>query len=155
MFGLGTWEVLLILVVALIFIGPDQLPKVARKLGEGMRQVRGAMTRVDDEVRRTIREVTSDDAEAEDNALRAAADARAAEAARLRALNADPTALPKLEVAAAESEPTPDEAVEAVAESIPEPGVVAPRKAPTGAVPRKAVATKPPTPPAPPVDTDA
>jgi sec-independent protein translocase protein TatB len=62
MFGLSTWELLVILVVALMFIGPDQLPKVARKLGEGMRQVRGAMTRMDAEVRRTIREATAEDA---------------------------------------------------------------------------------------------
>jgi sec-independent protein translocase protein TatB len=66
MFGLSTWEILLILVVALIFIGPDQLPKVARKLGHGMRQVRGAMTRVDNEVRRSIREATAEDAVEDD-----------------------------------------------------------------------------------------
>jgi Sec-independent protein translocase protein TatA len=33
MFGLSTWEILIILAVALSFIGPDQLPKVARQIG--------------------------------------------------------------------------------------------------------------------------
>lgn len=55
MFGLSTWEVLIILVVALIFIGPDQLPKVARQIGKGVRQIRGAMGKVDTEMRRAVR----------------------------------------------------------------------------------------------------
>jgi sec-independent protein translocase protein TatB len=78
MFGLSTWEILIVLVMALIFIGPDQLPKVARKLGEGMRQVRGAMTRVDAEVRTAIREATADEALAEEEAARRKAAALAA-----------------------------------------------------------------------------
>ncbi len=56
MFGLSTWEILIILVLALLFIGPDELPKMANKLGKGLRQVRGAMSKVDDEVRRTVRD---------------------------------------------------------------------------------------------------
>ncbi len=52
MFGLGTWEILLILVAALVFIGPDKLPKVAKTIGKGMRQVRSAMSDVDHQVRR-------------------------------------------------------------------------------------------------------
>ncbi len=60
MFGLSTWEILIILVVALIFVGPDQLPKVARTIGKGMRQVRGAMGKVDDEVRKVVREASAE-----------------------------------------------------------------------------------------------
>jgi len=52
MFGLGTWEIILILVVALIFIGPDKLPKVAKSIGQGMRKVRSAMDQVDAEIHR-------------------------------------------------------------------------------------------------------
>ena len=66
MLGLSTWEILIILALALIFIGPDQLPRVARKLGEGVRQVKGAMSRVDAEVRTAIREATAEDALAEE-----------------------------------------------------------------------------------------
>ncbi len=44
MFGLGIWEIALILVVALLILGPEKLPKVARKLGLGMREVRRAAT---------------------------------------------------------------------------------------------------------------
>lgn len=60
MFGLSTWEVLIIVAVALIFVGPDQLPKVARTIGKGMRQVRGAMGKVDDEMRKAVREVSAE-----------------------------------------------------------------------------------------------
>ena len=42
MFGLGIWEIALILVVALLVLGPEKLPKVARQLGRGMRELRKA-----------------------------------------------------------------------------------------------------------------
>ena len=42
MFGLGTWEIALILGVALVVLGPDQLPSVARKMGRGLRDLRRA-----------------------------------------------------------------------------------------------------------------
>ena len=40
MFGLGLWEFMLILVVALLVLGPERLPKIARQLGKGMREFR-------------------------------------------------------------------------------------------------------------------
>jgi len=42
MFGLGTWEIVMILGVGLIVLGPDKLPTVARKLGKGVRDLRRA-----------------------------------------------------------------------------------------------------------------
>ncbi|MCC6619964.1 MAG: twin-arginine translocase TatA/TatE family subunit [Deltaproteobacteria bacterium] len=60
MFGLSTWEIILIAAVALIFIGPDQLPKVAKQVGKGLRQMRGAVNKVDDQVRRAVREATAE-----------------------------------------------------------------------------------------------
>ncbi|MFW5819018.1 MAG: Sec-independent protein translocase protein TatB [Desulfovermiculus sp.] len=50
MFGIGTTEVLLILVVALLVIGPSKLPDVARALGKGMAEFR----RMSSDVKRTI-----------------------------------------------------------------------------------------------------
>lgn len=50
MFGIGTTEVLLILVVALLVIGPSKLPDVARTLGKGMAEFR----RMSSDVKRTI-----------------------------------------------------------------------------------------------------
>lgn len=51
MFGLGTWEILLVLAAALIFIGPGKLPDVAKKLGKGVRDFRRAMSGLEREVR--------------------------------------------------------------------------------------------------------
>lgn len=42
MFGLSTIEVLIILAVALIVLGPQQLPKIAAQLGKGMRDLQRA-----------------------------------------------------------------------------------------------------------------
>jgi len=41
-FGMGMGEVLLILVVALIILGPGRLPEIARKLGQIVRTFRKA-----------------------------------------------------------------------------------------------------------------
>ena len=43
MFGLGVGEILVILVIALIFIGPKKLPELAKGLGKGMREFQNAM----------------------------------------------------------------------------------------------------------------
>lgn len=42
MFGLGFWEIALILGVALIIFGPAKLPELARSLGRGLREFRNA-----------------------------------------------------------------------------------------------------------------
>jgi|Deesub1362B_J571_1020462.scaffolds.fasta_scaffold05110_3 sec-independent protein translocase protein TatB len=42
MFGMGTQEILVILAVALIFIGPKRLPEIARALGRGFGELRRA-----------------------------------------------------------------------------------------------------------------
>ena len=48
--GLGTTEILIILAVALIVLGPGKLPEVARSIGKGLRELR----RATDEVRDTV-----------------------------------------------------------------------------------------------------
>ena len=43
MFGIGMQELIIILVVALIFIGPKKLPDLAKALGKGVAQFKNAM----------------------------------------------------------------------------------------------------------------
>ena len=40
--GIGIWEVLLIIVVILIVLGPQRVPEIARKLGQAVRAIRRA-----------------------------------------------------------------------------------------------------------------
>lgn len=42
MFGLGFGELLIILLIALIFIGPKKLPELAKGLGQGIREFQKA-----------------------------------------------------------------------------------------------------------------
>ncbi len=50
MFGIGTTEILVILLVALIVIGPSKLPEIARALGRGFAEFK----RMTSDVKRTI-----------------------------------------------------------------------------------------------------
>ena len=50
MFGIGTSELLIILLIALLVLGPKEIPKIARSLGRGMRELQ----RAKDELRQTI-----------------------------------------------------------------------------------------------------
>src|SRR5580658_7259447 len=54
MLSLNPEKLLVVLVVALILLGPDKLPRVARQLGAGWRQLKEFQQRVEREVRETM-----------------------------------------------------------------------------------------------------
>ena len=54
MFNIGPEELILILVIALIFLGPAKLPEVARSLGKGLREFRSLSGRAQGELMRNL-----------------------------------------------------------------------------------------------------
>lgn len=49
MFNVGPLELIVVLIIALIVLGPQRLPDVARSLGRGAREFRSALESPDDE----------------------------------------------------------------------------------------------------------
>jgi sec-independent protein translocase protein TatA len=60
----GPLEIMVILAVALIFLGPSRLPDAARSVGKGMREFRDSLSGFDDPYHRD--ELESDDPDDDD-----------------------------------------------------------------------------------------
>ncbi|MGL6278131.1 MAG: Sec-independent protein translocase subunit TatA/TatB [Gaiella sp.] len=43
-FGIGIWELLILLLVLLLVFGPKRLPEMGRQLGKGMREFRDSVS---------------------------------------------------------------------------------------------------------------
>jgi len=57
MFGLGFGEVILILVIALVFIGPKKLPELAKGLGKGLREFQNAAKGFQDQITKEVDDI--------------------------------------------------------------------------------------------------
>ena len=60
MFDLGTQELIVIFVVALLVFGPKRLPELARALGKGMRELKTAMRGVKETLEEAEAEVSKE-----------------------------------------------------------------------------------------------
>ncbi len=49
-FGIGIWELLILLLVLLLVFGPKRLPEMGRQLGKGMREFKDSVSSNDDGV---------------------------------------------------------------------------------------------------------
>jgi sec-independent protein translocase protein TatA len=58
-FGLGGWEVILILAVVLILFGAKKLPELAKGLGQGIREFKKASNEITSELQRAGEEDSS------------------------------------------------------------------------------------------------
>lgn len=56
MLGIGMQEIIIILLVALVVIGPKRLPEVARTLGKGLAEFRKATEDLQESIRKDIQE---------------------------------------------------------------------------------------------------
>ena len=48
-FGIGIWEIAILLLVALLVFGPKRLPEMGRSLGKGMREFKDSISGKDDD----------------------------------------------------------------------------------------------------------
>jgi sec-independent protein translocase protein TatA len=48
-FGIGIWEILILLLVVLLVFGPKRLPEMGRSLGKGMREFKDSISGKDDD----------------------------------------------------------------------------------------------------------
>jgi sec-independent protein translocase protein TatA len=48
-FGIGIWELLILLLVLLLVFGPKRLPEMGRQLGKGMREFKDSVSGKDDD----------------------------------------------------------------------------------------------------------
>jgi TatA/E family protein of Tat protein translocase len=72
-FNIGPLELAVVLIIALIVLGPQRLPDVARSMGRGMREFRSALENPDDEDDDVVLEEVDDEPAAEPAAGAAAA----------------------------------------------------------------------------------
>jgi Tat protein translocase TatB subunit len=50
-FDIGPEKILVVLLVAMVFLGPERLPGMARQIGSALRELRGVRESVENEIR--------------------------------------------------------------------------------------------------------
>lgn len=73
MFGIGTSEILIILIIALLVLGPKEIPKIARTIGRGLRE----LERAKDDLKESIEfEANRDEEDGKKKATQAQAESK-------------------------------------------------------------------------------
>ncbi|MFH1097863.1 MAG: Sec-independent protein translocase protein TatB [Candidatus Desantisbacteria bacterium] len=61
MFGIGTQELIVIMIIALIVVGPRKLPEIGRALGRGLREIKKATDDIKNQVSIEIENIDDKD----------------------------------------------------------------------------------------------
>ena len=59
MFGLGTQEIVLIIIVILLLFGPKKIPEMMRGIGKGLNEFRKATKSIEDDIKDVINKPTT------------------------------------------------------------------------------------------------
>ena len=67
--SIGPMELVVVLIIALVVLGPKKLPEVGRSVGKGMREFKASLTgeteaRADDTIEKPVLQARSDDSTA-------------------------------------------------------------------------------------------
>jgi sec-independent protein translocase protein TatA len=68
-FGIGTVEIVIILIFALVIFGPKRLPELGRSMGRGIREFKNSVTSDKDDDDDDVRELEHSHAAAEERPL--------------------------------------------------------------------------------------
>lgn len=55
MLNIGPWEILMIVAVALIVVGPGKLPELGKSIGKSMREIKKATGNIQDDINKIIK----------------------------------------------------------------------------------------------------
>lgn len=58
MFGMGFGEMLVVLIIAVIFLGPEKIPETARTLGKWFHELKSSMDEIKSSFEEDVRETT-------------------------------------------------------------------------------------------------
>ena len=105
MFGIGTMELLVIMVVALLVVGPRKLPQIARSMGKAF----GEFKRVSNDVKRTI-DAEVQRVERQESTKKAKSELLAEDAEAAKAQESQASDEPKKTVEASDPAPAKEEA---------------------------------------------
>ena len=59
MFGVGSKELIILLVIVLLIFGPKNLPRLAQSIGRSLRELKNGLSGLNDEMKGTMKENSS------------------------------------------------------------------------------------------------